>query len=177
MDLCILADSHFDHEKFSNEGLRPIGFSEKIFKNLERILRPESILLHLGDVCFKNDNKWHSKIASLPGKKWLILGNHDKKSIIWYLNHGWDLVCETMSLNIFGKRILFSHKPEINDRYDLNIHGHFHDYKIEIIKEREPEIFKILNNRHYLISLEKLKYEPIKLKSIIETVNKHGELA
>jgi calcineurin-like phosphoesterase family protein len=112
---------------------------------------------------------WHERLSFITCKKWLVRGNHDKKSLTWYTEHGWDMVCESFCLVAFGKKILFSHIPIKDDGwYDINIHGHFHDFSIEKVKEFEPEVFKIMSSKHHLISLEALHYEPIKLQRIIE---------
>jgi calcineurin-like phosphoesterase family protein len=185
MDAWITADTHFGYTiKDTDGGIeRPRDFSEKLFKGLLRSLTPDSTLIHLGDMCYRDDEIWNKRLAELPGKKWLIIGNHDKKSITWYLNSGWDFAGHTISLVAFGKNILFSHIPMMTNniyagpkgysehRFDMNIHGHFHDFPAEKVKEKEPEVYKILNKKHFLISVEKLNYQPIKLKRIVELFN------
>jgi calcineurin-like phosphoesterase family protein len=100
-----------------------------------------------------------------------VTGNHDKKSASWYLSHNWDMVCESFTLFAFGKRILFSHKPlpvTFSSGIDLNIHGHFHDFSLEKIQTEEPHLAEFVGDKkHFLISLEKLNYAPVKLKHII----------
>ena len=175
MDIWILTDPHFEHEMLVEESLRPKGFSERIMKNLQqRLVKPDSVLVVLGDLCWCNDAGWCARLNELPCRKWLVLGNHDGKSVSWYMGHGFDMVCESFSLTLFGKRLLFSHMPVPNEGYDLNIHGHFHDFSLEKVKEVEPEIYGILNDRHYLVSLEKLGYEPVKLKRIIDETNERA---
>ena len=171
--ILVTADLHLGHTALSNDGLRPEDFSEKILTNLNRILNPNDILICLGDVCFGNDAEWHERLTTLfpPDycKRWLVKGNHDTKSNMWYLAHGWSMVCESFTLEAFGKKILFSHIPQKETGlYDLNVHGHFHDFGMERVKEKEPELFAILTEKHKLISLETLHYEPIKLQRIVE---------
>ena len=85
------------------------------------------------------------------------------------MKNGWHTVCHSLRLEAFGKRILFSHKPMPDDGwFDLNIHGHFHAFGMDRVKEMEPELYNILTPKHHLISLEELKFEPIKLKRVIE---------
>ena len=184
MDLWIIADSHLGYTGVGEGIERPKDFSERILKSLANVLKPESVLLHLGDICYNDDDLWNFKLTSLPGKKWLVLGNHDKKSASWYVDKNWDAVCESMSLNMFGKRILFSHKPMMTDisfmsanghymvdKYDINIHGHFHNFSFEKVKTLEPQLFNLLNKKHFLVSQEKFNYQPIKLKRIVELFN------
>ena len=77
-------------------------------------------------------------VDELKCKKILVKGNHDSKSNSWYLEHGWDFVCEEFKDTLYGKNILFSHYPKVWDGvYDLNIHGHFHNSD----HRRHEEIF------------------------------------
>jgi calcineurin-like phosphoesterase family protein len=168
MDPYITTDTHLGHHKLSDDLLRPKGFSDKIIKHLANVLTKDSVLIHLGDVSFSSEEYWNMLITELPGKKYLVLGNHDSRSMSWYLKNGWDAVCESMSFTLFGKKILFSHQPQKADDYDINIHGHFHNFGLEKVKEKEPELFNILTKKHYLVALEDTNYMPIKLKRIIE---------
>lgn len=171
--ILVIADMHLGHESLSDDGLRPKGFSEKILTNLNRVINPGDVLICLGDVCYDNDAEWHERLANLfpPDycKRWLVRGNHDKKSVTFYLEHGWSMVCEAFALEAFGKKILFSHMPKKDDgSFDLNVHGHFHNFGMDKVKEKEPELFAILTEKHKLISIETLHYEPIKLQRIVE---------
>jgi len=62
-------------------------------------------------------------------------------------------------------KILFSHKPQIDTGYDLNIHGHFHNSDH---RRQEPELKAIANPKHHLIMMEH-HYEPQSLRSIVES--------
>lgn len=177
-NIWLVTDTHFGDTKFVEDGLRPKGYEDKILRGLQNCrLTSDSLLIDLGDVCRENDEEWNKKLTSFPGKKWLVLGNHDKKSASWYLAHGWDWVGKTFSLAIFGRIILFSHRPEpvgscLRPVCDLNIHGHFHNFTQEKIQQFEPELFKLQDENHYLISMEKLNYQPITLKRAVELAKK-----
>lgn len=171
----IITDTHFCHRSLIDHGCRLEGYEEKIYKNIQAQIKPDDILIHLGDFCMGNDDLEHPLFTSRISckKKWLILGNHDKKSINWYMSKGWDFCGHSMMLYIYGLKILFSHIPQqLDQTYSLNIHGHFHDYSKENIKEFEPHIYKYLEDRHYLISMEKTKYQPIKLETIVKSFKK-----
>jgi calcineurin-like phosphoesterase family protein len=171
MNPYIIADTHLGHAKLSDDLLRPKGFSEKIIRHLEDVLNRDSVLIHLGDVSFTEDENWNIRLTELPGKKYLILGNHDSRSMNWYLSKNWDAVFESMSFTLFGKRILFSHMPQVAEGYDINIHAHFHEFGLEKVRELEPELYAILNKKHFLVSMEENKYIPIRLNRIIEIFN------
>jgi len=174
MNYVIITDTHFGHDELEKDCRFP-GVSEKMVKSIGSSVPKDGVLVHTGDFCFGDDHSWHSKFmdrASGYKRRILVVGNHDKKSEHWYLSHGWDFVCTSFTIERFGKIITFSHIPIVDSGYDINIHGHFHDFRKEKIMEKEPKIYSILSNKHYLVSLEKLQYKPVRLEAIIEDFDK-----
>lgn len=143
----------------SDEIGRPIGF-ENLIKKAFAVLKEGDVLIHLGDICFGNGAKWHEEmIKPLPCKKILIKGNHDNKSYNWYMEHGWDFVCENFVGKYFGKVVLFSHEPQTWDgKFEINLHGHLHNCE-------HRKAAKLTFNK--LISLENDGYRLQSLKKII----------
>lgn len=173
----VISDMHLGDDGMTEPrggiSLRPEGFSEKILAALGHALNPSDVLIDLGDTVFGDAALWAERLKFIECKKWLVLGNHDKKSVSWYLSNGWDMVCESFKLEMFGERILFSHIPQKDDGwYSINIHGHFHDFPLERVLETEPEVHAVLNPKHFRVSLEDLKYGPITLKRVMEMFGK-----
>jgi len=165
----VTADMHLGHTGLSDDGHRPKDFGELIVKRMGLLLNPSDILIDLGDVCWGDYDYWFERLKHIDCIKWLVRGNHDKKSVSWYLEHGYSSVTDGFRLEMFGKRIMFSHEPVRDDGwFDLNIHGHFHSFGLDRVREMEPDLFKILTARHKLVSLEALHYEPVKLQRIVE---------
>ena len=185
MKIYLITDTHFGHEKMQVYCNRPKGFEDSILKKLLQV-KPD-LLIHLGDFCIGNDEKWHKEYFSrLNCKNWLIRGNHDRKSNSWYLSHGWDWIGHYFQDRFFGKNILFSHTPvrytEMksglwgSDSFDLNIHGHFHNnlhrlqeskFVVEGEKERNEVDLANLTPRHKLLSIEETNYQPISLERFL----------
>ncbi len=162
MNIWLCSDTYFAHKKILEYENRPKDYEAKIFKGLMTIPENE-MLIHLGDVSLGKDEEMMQKyIAPLKCKKTLVLGNHDKKSIDWYLQRGFDSVCYRMTIKAFGYEILFSHPPRPDNGYDLNIHGHCHSQKRLI--EFEPT----MNDKQWLVNIMDTNYQPIKLKTFIE---------
>lgn len=162
----ITTDTHFFHkEKMLKWCGRPDDYEKRIIKGFKS-LSSTDILVHLGDICIGEDKYVHDKIISqIPCKKILVRGNHDKKSNTWYLRNGWDFVCTSFFDKCFGLKIMFSHRPYTWDGiYDINIHGHLHN-----LGHRTDEVDK-MHCMNYLISLEKMGYYPISLRSIVDNV-------
>lgn len=168
----VMADSHFNHAHKMKE-FRPVLYEDKIITGLlsKEINNQHTTLIHLGDVCIGNDKIVHdSFFKQLVCKKILVRGNHDSKTISWYLQHGWDMVVDSFDLEIYGQRIRFSHRPtyvayntdDDVDDFDVNIHGHIHS---NMRKERFNP-----HQQPYHVNLcpEAVGYKPLGLRHIIE---------
>lgn len=154
----LLSGTHFSHDKLVNDGLRPKGFEKKIVDNCKRVIEDGDILIHLGDVSFYNNAYWQDWFCSeVPGTKWLIKGNHDHESVFWYMRRGWAAVADTLTLDIYGKRVLFSHRPAAGKGdFDACVHGHLHNCT------HRPADDQVWN---YLIQIEDT-LAPVALQSI-----------
>lgn len=161
----IIADTHFNHKNIIEYCHRPLDFEERIFKSLNKVLQ-DDILIHLGDVCVGQDEAVHEKLKHcLKCRRFLVKGNHDKKTNSWYLSHGWDFVCESFTDRYFGQKIMFSHKPKQLEKYvDLNIHGHLHEIDEG---QKELKLGTVLTEKHKLFSLEKENYKPVLLDAFL----------
>lgn len=160
----IIADTHFNHHDLIPDCGRLSNFNTLIWKNLKK-LESTDILVHLGDICLGKDQETHNELKTFSFKKILVRGNHDGKSNNWYLNNGWDFVCESFKDTYFGKEILFSHKPRKKEEdYDLNLHGHFHNINE---KYHEEELVRIKNEFQVLFALEYNDYSPVLLEDFL----------
>ena len=174
MNIYLIADPHFDHERMWTECGRPKGYESKILKAISNTVRLGDFLINLGDFCWKHDAYWHEQyMLSAKCKNWFVIGNHDGHNAIWYIEHGWDWAGENCLVEYHGHRILFSHLPMPDGDYDWNIHGHFHDTDLKTQMEHEPEIVARLTPKHILIAVERTNYQPVSLKSLMENRKKH----
>lgn len=89
LDTFIASDHHFGHKNIaqyepSRDIWKSLGFSSMedmiIQKHNDRV-SPEDTVLFLGDFSWDNPQNW---IGKLNGKKYLILGNHDRPSDVSY---------------------------------------------------------------------------------------------
>jgi calcineurin-like phosphoesterase family protein len=145
MKYAVIGDPQFSHKKLIELG-RPADFEDKIKRNLINAnLELEDVLIVVGDICIGNDeenNNWFRK--NLMCNLWLVRGNHDSKSISWYLNHGWNCVVDRLDLNLFGKRLIFTHEPISEYDIDMiNIHGHLHGGEHKGYGDWIPDLYHI----------------------------------
>ena len=165
MNIILITDTHFNHKQLIEYGRKP-DFEELTKKWLKNNIKPEDLLIHLGDICIGNDienSNWFKK--ELQCKTYLVRGNHDRKSFNWYFDNGWDVVADRLDMDIFGKKICFTHMPVAWDGYfELNLHGHFHDTDH---RRLEPEFNKVICGYNKLLALEVNNYQGWYLKNLI----------
>lgn len=176
----IISDTHFYHDKIVGYCDRPKDFTRKTMSHWRKMINPEDLVYHLGDVYLSRASQFHACMDSLPGIKILIKGNHDKKNTNWYLNRGFVAV-QSFAAVVVGTnlrkhgecfqymRVLLSHKPMVISKLEgyktINIFGHFHNNPL---RECEEERVKILTENHYLFSLERTKYKPVLLNRAVK---------
>lgn len=155
MAIYLISDTHFFHKKL----YEPRGFkcvqtmNEVIAQNWNNLVTDLDTVYHLGDVCL-NDEGDFSFLSKLNGKKHLILGNHETpRRVRAYM----DLFKSVQAYKTIDKTIL-SHIPvhptQLDERFDLNIHGHLHE---EVLEDK----------RYVNVSCEQIGYTPVRLEEIM----------
>lgn len=121
----LITDTHFYHDAMVELCGRPTDFNERIIKNLRQQLAPGDTLIHLGDVIFYKYPDLAGILDSIPGRKVLTMGNHDRKKASWYMRNGFHYTCTMIVID----DVLLSHKPVevLPTGVRLNIHGHWHN--------------------------------------------------
>lgn len=129
------ADLHFNHTKV-------IGYSGRPFYDLadmnaglimawQRVIEPHDEVYVLGDFAFSRKDGWPFEDiwAALPGKKHLVMGNHDEKNKR-NLTLPWVSLEKLLTLRWEGRRFELCHYPMASwknaHRGALMLHGHCH---------------------------------------------------
>ena len=170
--ILIWADTHFWHENVIKYQGRPKNHTEIMFKNWREKVSHKDILLNLGDVVHGiSDQEMEIRFPKrLPGKPYLVFGNHDKKGRLEILrNRKWKFL-DPFEIVYRENLIIFTHEPldenEVTEGI-INVHGHVHD---------NPSPGD--GSRYINVSVEKTNYQPVYLKKIldnkIEELNKVG---
>lgn len=113
----IISDTHFEDPQCTE--IDPMWPSpEEYIALIRKDINCGDTIIHLGDV---GNPEWMDK---LPGRKILIMGNHDSKSSC--VNHFQEIYDGPLYI---GKKILLSHEP-IFIPGAVNIHGHIHHDRV-----------------------------------------------
>ena len=183
MSIWIIADTHFYHENIIKFQGRPNDFNKQIIKNWNKLVQYDDLVIHLGDVILglNKEQTLPGILATLPGKKILCRGNHDPNPATWYMERGFDFVCDYFVY----QDIAFSHAPLtplppqalVNDQRSVNwnIHAHFHKglHRISPVspthKEKyyDPAYYNAHKEKYILVQIED-SLSPVMLDEVIK---------
>ena len=166
-DIWVISDTHFNHAGILTfkdyAGKPPRVFdsvdqmNECMLDNWASVVKPNDTVIHCGDVLFgENKVDWlEANFTKLPGKKRLVLGNHDnvkqlapffKDIVLWTGAPG--IVCSHTPL----------HAQTLNEgRWEegvVNVHGHVHT-------NPSPE------GPYKCVCVEQIGYKPIHLEELL----------
>jgi calcineurin-like phosphoesterase family protein len=156
----VTTDWHLYHDKIIDWCDRPSDHMDLIFANYRASVADKDTVINLGDLIFKYHEMLPEILRSLPGKKVLVLGNHDRKTRGWYTRAGFDFVCDALTIG----STLFTHKPVevLPTGITLNIHGHWHH-----TDKIHNEALWWSPHTHHKLSIEEARYKPVNLQKIL----------
>lgn len=154
----VSTDWHIDHANILKYEDRPVDHTELLIARHNEVMEPKDILICLGDVIFgMKKDELHLYLDKLRCRtKWLVLGNHDTRPREWYMDQGFDMVCDQLVI----RGVLLSHAPtQLGIDHIINVHGHFHSNS----HREEDDHWYNRDERHVLLSVENTNYYPIQL--------------
>ena len=166
----VISDTHFNHANiltFKDYLGRPARtfdsveqMNECMMDNWVSVVGPQDTVIHCGDVLFGHDKvEWlETHFAKLPGKKRLVLGNHDNVKMLAPFFK--DI---QMWIDMSDKGLLFTHTPQHastlaeSHRFGqeplLNVHGHIHS-------NASPE------GPYKCVCVEQTNYAPVNIEEL-----------
>ena len=111
-----IGDTHFSHKNIIKYCNRPFTSIEEHDKTLierwNEIIPEDGIVFHLGDFAFASEGYIKSILEQLNGKKYLIFGNHDWKTMTKNICvRYFEDVSQQMVIRIDNKVIYLNHFP------------------------------------------------------------------
>jgi len=154
MPTYFIADLHFGHTnllRWEREGFSSIEEHDNfIITLINKRVKPTDILYILGDV---GDV---TKIPQINGRKIMIMGNHDKRSMKEYLGYFAEVYDHPVYLT---DSILLSHYPVKVETHVLNVHGHLHGALLDSVN-------------HVNVSAHMVLYNPLTMETIYQLAGK-----
>lgn len=120
---------------------------EVLLDNWDKTVKPDDVVWVVGDIAVSKPLDALAEIRGLPGRKRLILGNHDKAHPMYRDAFKWfgkytetfEWVTTSARIKVNGTEVLLSHFPYVRDRGDARntqwrlpderlplLHGHTH---------------------------------------------------
>jgi calcineurin-like phosphoesterase family protein len=155
----VISDTHWNRNKIKTYCVRPPGYTERSIRLWNNTVKPEDMVIHLGDVAIGGYDQVKEILDSLPGTKVLVTGNHDEsKSLTWWMRNGFVFACEGLAF----RNIWLSHRPayRLPPGCHLNVHGHLH------IKREHWKVMKPFNK---LFALEYTDYRPVVFDKFVQS--------
>lgn len=173
MNVYLISDTHFNHARIATYCDRPPDFTERIIRNWRHTVRPEDLVIHLGDVFIGGVAGWREVYPQLTGRKILVRGNHDRqRSPTWWMENGFDAVNDGM---VF-RGVWLTHEPATSRAggCDLNVHGHLHNiwhgFHPEEYNQRQ---IKLHQDWQRLFAIEYTDYRPVEFDKFLAHPDKY----
>ena len=133
------------------------ALSERMLQEWERSVGAHDLMLCLGDVAHPfllTDMEATARIRAAPGRRVLVVGNHDVHRRRMLVRAGFDDMY-VAAVHAGEPRLVFSHPPLPSiPGGGINVHGHLH-------RRSAP------SPRHWNVSVERLGYRPVRLDRLI----------
>ena len=176
----ITSDFHFCHDKpfiYEPRGFKSVQeMNETIIKNFNEVMDWEDSIFILGD-CFLNNNEEGMKLLKrIPGRKFIIYGNHDtdNRQEMMIVDPQLYPLGFAYTMKYGGYHFYLSHYPTLTSNYNennkplkrrvINICGHSH------VDNKFADMDKGLI---YHVELDAHNMKPVLIDDIIEDIKKY----
>lgn len=165
------ADSHFQHGNIIKYCSRPFRSADEMDAAMimawNKVVQPDDIIYHLGDVAFGDVSRLLPRLRSLMGKKYLTPGNHDDPGKLEMLREVFTILpplAETVvKTNGRNYNLSLCHYPmecwNRSGRGAIMLHGHNHG--------RMPE-----NSQRLDVGVDSWGYCPVRLEDVLSKLEK-----
>lgn len=130
----------------------------------QKVVPSDATVLHLGDLFFGGDKgfaQFYAKISHrLTGKKYLILGNHDKPGRD-YEFLGFEVI-DPFTVKYRGWDVSFDHYPKfLGEGKEIHVHGHIHNHSYAKDEANRPGNINV--------SVEVMDYRPHRVTRLLNS--------
>lgn len=163
------SDGHFFHQnviRFDNRPFTNVDeMNEMLIQNWNGVVRHDDEIYYLGDFSFGNENETGRVLSRLNGRKFLILGNHDKPKLMNVFKKHFEMIEQYKTLNYKDLYFVMFHFPieEWHWQHKGAIHlcGHRHNTHLDNVNEKY---------KRYDVGVRANNYTPVSIDYIIKFV-------
>ena len=180
--LFFTSDTHFGHRNIIKYCQRPFSCIEEmddaLIANWNRVVGKDDIIFHLGDFAMGGSAEWSRLLQKLNGKIYLILGNHDMKTIGAGFSR-LEGVAMQMLINVKGQIIYLNHYPFLcyggAYRNTWQLYGHVHTCHAN--KGLDVPRLKMLMPMQYDVGVDNNNYRPVSFEQVKKIIRNQIELS
>ena len=167
------ADLHLGHRGILTLKNRPFETVEemdrRLLENYNATVRGGDTVYILGDLCHHLSLEVaNARIRAMNGKKYLLLGNHDKR----YDPGLFEDIRDFMTVSLSGVYFALMHYPMLSwpkkDSGSIQLHGHIHADAAYNAANRSEGV------RRYDVGVDANGYRPVPLEEILEFFGAQG---
>ena len=170
-----ISDLHFGHSNIIKLCNRPFQSLEEMNDVLinnwnSKVTNGDKVYI-IGDLFFRNQNNPEEILSKLKGKKYLIVGNHDKSWLKKIDTSKYFESVDNMLIFSNGKnKVTLCHYPMMSFEGDYLIHGHIHNNK-------NADYWTLLKSMDNALnaSAEINNYTPVTFEELVENNKKFKE--
>ena len=180
--LFFTSDTHFGHRNIIKYCERPFSCIEEmddaLIANWNRVVGKDDIIFHLGDFAMGGSAEWSRLLQKLNGKIYLILGNHDLKTIGAGFSR-LEGVAMQMLINVKGQIIYLNHYPFLcyggSYRNTWQLYGHVHTGPAN--RGLDVPRLKMMLPTQYDVGVDNNNYIPVSFEQVKRSIRKQIELS
>ena len=177
------SDLHFRHGNIIKYCKRPFETvqeqTEQLIENWNKTVPDTATVFILGDFAFATKNQWRGFLNRLTGKKYLILGNHDRHEDIPTEMFEGVVDLAKVSIKIKDhewKTFILSHRPilcwEGSNDGSVMLYGHVHTCTNPDVGETlDSELVKFMPKNSWDVGVDNNNYTPISVHEVLEKIN------
>lgn len=178
------ADTHFCHDNIVRFSGRPFTgaaeMNEELIRRWNETVPEDGIVFHLGDFCMGGSRDWNDIMYRLNGKIYLILGNHDMKTVRQGFMQRFELVTQQMSIRVGGQSIILNHNPFLcyggSYRDVWQLFGHVHSGPLSKTGLDIPRL-KMLFPLQYDVGVDNNDFRPVSFAEVKAKIEAQVEAA
>lgn len=161
------SDHHFNHKNIIKYCNRPFAsvdeMNEVMIERWNEVVGPGDVVYHCGDFAFGSARDIAGVLERLNGAKFLVLGNHDRKTKSGNASLGFSGVFDSLIVEDSGLFLAMNHRPRFDNftkPCDIYLYGHVHNNEVP---DAPPNWVNIC--------VEMTDYRPVDLEWIRSRVN------
>ena len=151
---------------------------DALIANWNRVVGKDDIIFHLGDFAMGGSAEWSRLLQKLNGKIYLILGNHDMKTIGAGFSR-LEGVAMQMLINVKGQIIYLNHYPFLcyggAYRNTWQLYGHVHTGPAN--RGLDAPRLKMMLPTQYDVGVDNNNYIPVSFEQVKRSIRKQIELS